>query len=259
VTPPPTLGDLTLAHSQRLSEIFRARDARLAEAQADRDRQLRALPGAAKAYQKYDDELASAREKQLAAEARAEVSRTSAVIAAADLRRDRLEDAQQARRTADVDGVMTKRRQEDAAEAKFLAALDAARNRPASERSHALQDADRARRLDIEQAKRAHDEALSTSQQKYRNAVDGAVIAERRDNRDGEREYVDALKVGEAAARAARAAADQTLLAALATLPDAREIVQQWREQVAAIGIDAATAEKEEFARFRRERQSVRV
>ena len=40
----PTLQEITLAHSQRLSEIYRTRDIRLAEAQSLRDVQLRALP-----------------------------------------------------------------------------------------------------------------------------------------------------------------------------------------------------------------------
>ena len=54
----PTLQELTLAHSKRLSEVYRTRDVRLAEAQTSRDLQLRALAAAARAYQKYDDELA---------------------------------------------------------------------------------------------------------------------------------------------------------------------------------------------------------
>jgi hypothetical protein len=259
VTSRPSLQDLTLSHSQRLSEVYRTRDGRLAEAQATRDLQLRALPGAAKAYQKYDDELASAREKQLATEARAAAARTSALLAAADHRADLLEDAQLARRGADLDAVQSKRRLEDAAEAKFRAALDSARERPEAERSKALQDANRTRRLEFDQAKRAHDELLSASQQKYRGAVDAAVISERRENRDSERAYFDALRTGEAAARAARTAADQNLLAALAALPEAREILRGWRRQVAAIGVDAARAEEEEFSRFRRDLQTVMV
>ena len=42
----PTLQELTLAHSQRLSEVYRHRDVSLAEVQALRDAQLRALPQA---------------------------------------------------------------------------------------------------------------------------------------------------------------------------------------------------------------------
>lgn len=44
------------------SGCLKTRDVRLAEALASRDLRLRALPAAAWAYQKYDDELAVARE-----------------------------------------------------------------------------------------------------------------------------------------------------------------------------------------------------
>ena len=83
----PTLKDLTLQHSQRLSEIYRTRDVRLAEAQASRDTLLRGLREAARAFQKYDDELAVAREKQLQTEAKAEAARASALLLQAEVER----------------------------------------------------------------------------------------------------------------------------------------------------------------------------
>ena len=255
----PTLKDLTLAHSQRLSELYRTRDVRLAEAQASRDLLLRALPQAAKAFQKYDDEVAGAREKQLATEAKAEAARTSALLVAVDHRSDRLEDAHMARRSTDVEAVKTKRRLEDAAEAKYLAALSAAREASAAERRQLIQDADLARRLAVEQAKRTHDETLSRSQQHYRAAVDAAVLTERRDGRDSERGYFDTLRLSEAAARAARAAAEQNLMAELAGLPEAREILRTWRSQVAMVGLATAKAEKEEFSRFRLELDKIKA
>ena len=171
----PTLQELTLAHSHRLSEIYRTRDVRVAETEASRDLELRALPAAARAYQKYDDELAVAREKQLAAEAKAEAARTSTLITDVDRRADALADAQLARRSADVEAVKQKRRLEDAAETKYLAALSSLRHLPDAQRSKALQDADRARRLELDQAKQTHDEGLTSSQQRYRAAVDEAV------------------------------------------------------------------------------------
>lgn len=255
----PTLQELTLAHSRRLSEISRTRDVSLAAAQRMRDDQLRALPTAAKAFQKYDDELAAAREKQLSTEGKAEAARASALLAAVDRRGDRFEDAQMARRTADVEAVQTRRRLEGAAEARYLAAVNGAREGPEERRSQALLDADRQRRLDLEQARRAHDEAFSASQQAYRGAVDEAMLGERRANRDSERAYFDALRLTDAAARAARTAADQTLLAALAGLPGARDILREWRGEVARIGAETATAEQEEFSRFRRELQALKV
>ena len=254
-----TLKDLTLAHSQRLSEIYRTRDAKLAEAQVVRDLQLRALTETARAFQRYDDELAAAREKQLATEAKAEAARTSALLVAVDRRSDRLEDAHMARRSVDVEAVKTKRRLEDAAEAKYLVALSAAREAPEAKRGQLIQDADLTRRVEFEHAKRAHDETLSKSQQQYRAAVDEAVLAERREGRDSERGYFDALRLSDAAARAASASAEQTLMATLAGLPEAREILRTWRSQVAQIGLATAKAEKEEFSRFRVELDKVRA
>jgi hypothetical protein len=255
----PTLQELTLAHSQRLSEIYRTRDVQLAEAQASRDLQLRALPAAARAYQKHDDELAVAREKQLATEAKAEAARTSALLTEIDRRTDALEDAQLSRRAADGEAVTQKRRLEDAAEAKYLAAVSNAGELPDAQRSKALQDADRTHRLERDRARRTHDEALAASQQRYRTEVDEAVIGERRGGRDGERAYLDALRFGDAAARSARTSADQALLAVLSNIDEARVILRSWRSQLAVIASETAEAEKQEFSRFRSELQKIRV
>ncbi len=231
----------------------------MAEAQTSRDLQLRALAAASKAIQKYDDELLTAREKQLAIEAKAEAARSSALLTAIDRRADELEDAQLARRATDVEAVRTKRRMEDTAEAKYLAVLSRTHELAPKERAEKLQDADRLRRQELDQARLTHDEALSKSQQGYRTSVDEAMLRERRDGRDGERAYFEALRVGEAAVRAATAAADQALLAALQAVPDARDIVREWRERIAVIGRETAEAEQQEFSRFRRELQSVTV
>ena len=253
----PTLQVLTLAHSQRLSEVYRFRDVQLAEAQASRDLRLRAIPEAAKAFQKYDDELGSAREKQLATDFKAAAARSSSLQAAIDHRGDALQDAQMARRSTDVEAVAAKRRAEDAAAAKYLAALTAARDLNDAQRGRAFQEAERTRRQELDQARRAHDQTLVDSQQKYRAAVDAAIIAERRDGRDGERGYTDAIRLGEAAAHAARVAADQALHAALGGIEAARDVLQEWRRQVSAIKTETAKAEKEEFSRFRRELETI--
>jgi hypothetical protein len=255
----PTLQELTLAHSRRLSQVYRTRDIRVSEAQASRDLQLRALPAAARAYQKYDDELAAAREKQLATEAKAEAARASTLLAEVDRRADALENAQLTRRSADVEAVAQKRRLEDAAEAKYLAVLSSSRHLPDAQRSKALQDADRARRLELDQAKQTHDEGLTSSQERYRVAVDDAVLGERRAGRDGERAYLETLRFGEAAAWAAKTAADQTLLMALSNIEEAREILRHWRAQLTTITAETAEAEKQEFSRFRSELQNITV
>lgn len=255
----PTLQEITLAHSQRLSEIYRTRDVRLAEAQSLRDLQLRALPAAARVYQRYDDELSVAREKQLATEAKAEAARSAAIMIAIDRRTDRLEDAQLARRAADGDAVASKRRAEDAANRKYEAAIADLRDVAAKERSQAAQDAERARLVDLEQSRRTHDEALTVSQQRYRAAVDEALQTERRDTRDGERAYLDAIAMGGTAARGARKFADQALAEALAKIPEAGEVLRSWRVELATIAAATNQAEKEAFSRFRRDLESLKT
>ena len=253
----PTLQEVTLAHSVRLSEIYRTRDIRLAEAQSLRDLQLRAIPAAAKLYAKYDDELSQAKEKQLATESKAEAARSAALMTAVDRRTDRFDDAQMARRSADVEAVALKRRGEDAANRKYEAAI--ADLAEARDRQKAAQDAERARRMEIEQARKAHDDALLASQQKYRATIDEALLDERRDSRDGERAYLDAVSHGATAARGARASADQNLAAGLAKIPEAAELMRSWRAQLAAIAAETKAAETEAFSRFRRELQNLKT
>ena len=255
----PTLQDVTLAHSQRLSDLYRTRDVRLAEAQSLRDAQLRALPGAARLYQKYDDELSVAREKQLATEAKAEAARSAALVMAVDRRGDHLEDAQMARRSADVEAVAAKRRGEDAANRKYEAAIADLLDVPARDRAKAAQDAERARIEALAQARRAHDEALAASQQKYRAAIDGALIEERRAARDGERAYLDAITHAATAARGAKTFADQALAEALAKLPEAGEVLRSWRAELKAIAAETKQAETEAFSRFRRDLQDLKT
>lgn len=246
----PTLQELTLAHSQRLSEIYRTRDIRLAQAQAVRDSQLRALPAASSAFDKYDDELSVARDKQLATENKVEAARSAAIMIAIDRRNDRLEDAQIARRSADVEAVAAKRRAEDAANRKYEAAI--ADLRDAKDRGKAAQEAERSRREDLDLARKTHDDALAVSQQRYRAAVDDALVTERRDSRDSERAYLDAVTLGETAARGAKSTADQNLAQALAKLPEAKEIMRAWQGARAAIAADTKKAETEAFSLFRR-------
>lgn len=255
----PTLQELTLAHSKRLSAIYRTRDVRLAEAQSLRDVQLRALPAATRAYQKYDDELLVAREKQLATEAKAEAVRSAALLSTVDRRTDRFEDAETARRSADVDAVASKRRGEETANRKYETAVADLRDVAARDRQQAAHEAERARIVDLEQARRTHDEALSRSQQRYRTTVDEALQVERREARDGERAYLDAITLGAAAARGAKAFADQALAEGLAKLPEAREVLRSWRAQLATIKAETNQAEREAFSRFRRDLENLKT
>lgn len=255
----PTLQEITLAHSQRLSELYRHRDIRLAEVQSLRDLRLRAVASADRLYKRYDDELSLAREKQVATDAKAEAARSATIMIAIDRRAERIEDAQMARRSADVDAVASKRRSDDAANRKYEAALADLRAAAAKDRAAAAQDAERARIDALAQARRTHDEALAASQQRYRTAVDAALLEERRDAREGERGYLDALTHGAAAARGAKSFADQALAEALANLPDAGEVLRAWRAELKAIAAEIKQAETEAFSRFRRDLESVKV
>ena len=255
----PTLQEITLAHSQRLSELYRTRDVRLAEAQSLRDVQLRELAAASRAYQKYDDELSVAREKQLATDAKAEAGRSAALLIAVDRRSDRLEDAQMARRSADADAVASKRRGEDTANRKYEAAVADLREVAAKDRAKAAHDAERGRIVDLEQVRRTHDEALAGAQQRYRSGVDEALIEERRDARDGERAYLDAITHGVTAARGAKTCADQSLAEALAKLPEAAAVWRSWRAGLTTIASETKRAEQEAFSRFRRDLESLKT
>jgi hypothetical protein len=249
----PTLQEITLAHSHRLSELYRTRDVRLAEAQSLRDVQLRALPAAIRAYQKYDDELSVAREKQLATEAKAEAARSAALLTAIDQRTDRFDDAQMARRSMDVDAISSKRRAEDSANRKYEAAIADLTDVATRDRSKAAQEAEHARIIDLSAARRTHDEALTSAQQRYRGSIDEALNDERRDARDSERAYLDAVNHGTTAARAAKAFADQTLAEALSKVPEAAEVLRSWRAELTTIASQTKEAEKEAFSRFRRD------
>lgn len=255
----PTLQDITLAHSRRLSAIARTRDVRIAEVQSIRDLQLRDLPAAAKLYQKYDDELSVAREKQLAIEAKAEAARSAALLIAVDRRGDRFDDAQVTRRSADTTAVQSKWRAEDLANRKYESAIADLREVAERDRPKAAHAAERARSEALEAARRGHDEALTAAQQAYRNAIDDALVSERQDSRNAERAYLEAVRLGDAAMRGAKTHADQALAAALERLPEAREILRAWRAALAAIATETKDAEKLAFSQFRRELETLKT
>lgn len=255
----PTLQQITLAHSRALSEIHQQRDMRLAEAHAVRDTQLRALPAAAKAYQKYDEELTSAREKLLISDAKAGTARHFALLSAIDRRSDRLEDAVSARRSADTRATDAKRSTDADADRKYDMAMAGLRDAPPGDRQKVAQLAERARRNERDEAARSQTIALAASQDNYRGEVDRALIAEFRDSREGERAYLEALGLGDAVARGAQSAADQNLADALSRIPEAREILRSWRQQLATIVAESKEAEAEAFARFRLDLDSLKA
>jgi hypothetical protein len=255
----PTLQEVTLAHSRRLSEIYQTRDVRIAQAQSLRDLHLRGLPSAAKIYGKYDDELSVAREKRIAIEAKAAAARSAALLGAVDRRSDRFEDAQMSRRATDTEAVASKRRAEDTANRKYEAAITNLRDVPPASRERAAQDAERTRRVELEAARKTHDEALMDAQKTYRESMDGALLEERRESRDAERAYLDAVQLAEGAMRGAKTFADQSLAAALAKNPEAAGILRSWRAELATIVKETTEGEKEAFSRFRRDLDALKT
>src|SRR5687767_4922816 len=129
----PTLNEITEGHSKRLSRITQLRDGRLRDAIETRDRHLRALPAAAKAYAAFDDAIADARGRQLATDARADAARAAAhqefgtILAAA------LANAQRVRREADAASLEKRRKAEEDAEHEFILALAAGPARPSTD------------------------------------------------------------------------------------------------------------------------------
>jgi hypothetical protein len=246
-----TIKEITLAHSRRLSEIHRTRDIRLAEAHAFRDVQLRSVPAAAKAYREYDQELAGARIKQGTSDDKAEAARSIALLAAIEHRGELLEDAHTARRSTDTKAVESKRHDDAAANHKYDTAMKKLRESAEGDRLKVARDAERQRQDDREEARRVHDAALDDSQEVYRGAVDRAMLVEFRESREGERAYLEALGLAEAAARGARTSAEENLSLALANIPEARRVLIEWRSKLATIVDEAKAAEAEAFVQFR--------
>jgi hypothetical protein len=254
----PTLQEVTLAHSRRLSDIARTREIRIAQAHAARDTSLRDLPATVKAYQKYDDELAAARSKHVVADAKAEAARHLALLSAIENRAERLDDAHAARRAADTSAMESRRKNDFAADRKYDSVMAGLREMPSADRNKIAQEAARARRTERESARVAHDDALEEAQLHYRGAVDRAMLAEYRESREGERAYLEALGLSEATAAGARTAADQDLADALSQIPEALEVLRSWRQQLATIVAESKSAEAEAFERFRLELESVK-
>ena len=227
------------------------RDIRLAEAHAFRDVALRSVPAAAKPYQEYDQELAGLRSKQNISDDKAEAARNIALLRAIEHRGELLDDAQIERRSTDTKALESKRRNDAQANHKFDEAMDKLREAPDRDRSKIARDAERQRQEDREESRRAHDAALDESQHVYRGSVDRAMLVEYRESREGERAYLEALGLAEAAARGARTSAEENLSVALANIPEARRVLIEWRGKLATIVAEAKEAEAEAFMQFR--------
>lgn len=248
----PTLTDVTEQHSKRISGITHRRDARLRDAVDARDRILRSIAACGRFYQAFDDGVASALAKRRATDARAEAARSAAFQNNGDQLADALAAAQAARRDADAAAFEKRRQVEADAEHEFILALAAGPAGPSTE-------AQQLRAEKLERARRQFDEARAAAQEQFRHARDAALIAESRGSRDAERAFATAARVNEASANSERAAAEQTLARALARIPEAIGEFEVWRKQTATILADYKREEAEEFERFHREMEALRL
>src|SRR5690349_14272913 len=223
-----TLADITQGHSKRISRITQLRDARLQEAAAARDRELRALPAALKLYDTFDAQLADARNRQLTTDAKAQAARAGALQEVSDALTEALAEAHRARRDADVAGFGKRRAAEEEAEHEFMLAIGASAPQP----NTAAAQKKRAQKL--EQARSEFDAALAAAQEEFRKARDKALVAESKGSRDAERAFAAAARVSESSSKSARATAEQSLAKALSTVPAAADVFAIWRTATAA-------------------------
>ena len=222
----PTLQDVTLAHSRRLSQIHKAREHESADAVLRRDVHLRSLPSAAKAYDRFDDEVASARDKRTATEQKAAAARVAVLDGAIAQRGEGLDQADAARRAADLAAMQARLNAEGNAERQYRDVMSAAGpTSPLADRQKMARDAERARREEREAAQTAYAAALAAGQSGYRSGVDRAVLDERRVAREADRAYADAVRLADVALKTAVATAERGLNNSLSALADARELV----------------------------------
>ena len=248
----PTLSDVFEAHSQRISRISQTRDARLQHAADARDRNLRAIPAAAKLYDAFDRDLADARAKQLATDAKAEAARAGALTEVSAKLQEALAGAHRARQNADLAAFDKKRLADEAAEHEFILDIGAGASQPAST------EAQRARAEKLEKAKRAFDAAIAANQEQFRAARDAALVAESRGSREADRAFAAVSRISESSSKAARAAAEQALARALAAIPACAAEFAAWKKETAAIAADFKRDESEAFARFHAEVQALK-
>lgn len=247
-----TLTEITEGHSKRISRITKIREDGLREALAARDRDLRAIPATAKIYDAFEAQIADARARQLATDAKAETARANTLAEVSDKLSDALADAQRLRREADVAAFEKRRNAEEDAEHEFLLAIGGSAAKPTSK------EAQRIRAEKLEKAKKDFDAALVAAQDAFRQARDAALVAQSRGARDADRSFAATARVNEASMTAARVDAERTLAQALAALPAAAAEFAEWRQATAAIVAEYKRAENEEFERFHKEVQALR-
>ena len=248
----PTLSEIFEAHSKRISRIAQKRDSRLAASLGQRDRDLRALPAAAKLYDAFDKQIADSRDTQQATDAKAEAVRAAALQDVAVELSDALAAAHHVRREADVAAFEKRRRAEEAAEHEFILAIGAGASKPTST------EAQKVRAEKLAKAKKDFDNELAAAQEQFRKSRDAALIAESRGSRDAERAFRATSGVSEASSRAVRSSAEQALAKALAAIPQAEAEFAEWRQETAQIVAEFKQEESAAFEQFHREVQALK-
>ena len=250
----PTLQEVTAAHSQRLSALHQRRDHGLREALVTRDSELRALAAAAPAYARFDKAAISALEDRTAIEYKAAAARETALARAVDERAGTLAHAHMTRKAADLAALDTRMQAEAAAETKYRDAIAAlAATLPLETRQRTTRDAERLRRHEMDAARTEYASAITASQGAYRESIDGALIEERKGERQAAHAYQAARRVAAASEAAAVATADRQLLLSLAAIPAAEEALQRYRDTVSRLRTEADQEERALFERFRHE------
>jgi hypothetical protein len=247
-----TLTEITEGHSKRISRITKIREDGLREALAARDRDLRAMPATAKIYDAFEAQIADARARQSATDAKAETARANTLADVSDKLADALADAQRVRREADVAAFEKRRNAEEDAEHEFLLAIGGSASKPTSK------EAQRIRAEKLDKAKKDFDAALIASQDAFRQSRDAALVAQSRGSRDADRSFAATARVNEVSMNAARVDAERALAQALSALPAAAAEFAEWRQATAAIVAEYKRAENEEFERFHKEVQALR-
>jgi flotillin len=255
----PTVEEVTLAHSRRLSEIHRRRDRDMAGANGRRDRDLAAVPAAKPALDRHRDALRAATATHDSAVSTATARREGEIARARSDRSAAIEAAEHARRSADLASADARLAAERAAEEAFRQAISRISSTlPLAERRRLQDEADRVRREALDKARRDHDTRLTAADAQRSAAVEQAMRAAGGAERIADVTHDNALRMAETARRQASQAAATRLVDELAEIPDARAVLDAFRETANGILARARAEERAEFERLRRELDEVR-
>lgn len=255
-----TLQEVTEAHSQRISSLHQRRDAGLREASTLRDAELRALPAAARLYQRLEADTARALDARIKADLKAAANLDSALDRAVSARSQALADLQLERKAASLRLLEEKQAREASAEAAYrdaLSGLDS--TTPLPVRQKTIADADQRRREALEKAAALYASNIARAQDEYRAGVTDALAGEREAERRAEQASESAMRAARAAYDAAVSAAERSLLAGLEDIAEAADVLRAYETRTAQIRSDAADEEQRLFERFREELRRVGI